>query len=64
MYRQRVYYKKKDMFIKCPLLKMLQPYQIEFIVNNAKPVTFTISKQIVEMNEVPKYLYLIMDGQV
>lgn len=35
------------MFTKSALLKPLQPHQLEFIVNNAKPYTFAISKQIV-----------------
>lgn len=52
------------MFGKCSLLSNIQPYQLEFIVNNAKPVTFSISKQIVTEGEIPKALYLIIDGRV
>lgn len=28
LYRQRVYFRKMDMFGKCPLLQQLQPYQL------------------------------------
>jgi len=52
------------MFKKCALLNQMQPYQLEFIVNNAKPYTFSISKQIVSKGEKPKALYLITSGQI
>lgn len=47
LYKQRIYYRKMDLFGKCSLLSNLKAYQLEFIVNNAKPVTFHISKEIV-----------------
>lgn len=53
-----------EMYNKCALLKHLQPYQLEFIVNNAKPYTFPISKHIVSKGEKPKALYLITSGQI
>jgi hypothetical protein len=52
------------MFSKCPLLQNVYPYQLEFIVNNAKPFTFTISKEIVRQEEKSKALYLITEGQI
>lgn len=64
LYKQRIYYRKMDLFGKCSLLSNLKAYQLEFIVNNAKPVTFHISKEIVCEGEMPKALYLIMEGRV
>jgi hypothetical protein len=59
LYRQRVYFRKMDMFGRCPLLQHLQPYQLEFIVNNAKPATFPIGKELAKEKEAPKTVFLI-----
>lgn len=64
LYKQRVYFKKMDMFGKCPLLKNLLPYQLEFVVNNAKPMTIPISKEIVRENDKVRSLFLITEGEV
>jgi|688.fasta_scaffold1634610_1 hypothetical protein len=52
------------MFAKCPLLQQLQTYQLEFIVHNAKPVTFPIGKEIAKEGENSKTIYLITEGTV
>jgi CRP-like cAMP-binding protein len=52
------------MFSNCSLLNHLNKYQLEFIVNNAKPVHFPISKEIAIEGETPKALYLIISGNV
>lgn len=61
-YRQRVYYRKRDMFYQCPLFNYLGPIKMDFIINNAKPATFSISQKIVRQGETPKTLYLINKG--
>ncbi len=52
------------MFGHCPLLQSLKPHQLEFVVNNAKPVHFPISHSIVFEGEHPKTLFLITQGKV
>ena len=63
-YKQRVYFKKRDMFMKCPLFMKLDPVRLSFIINNTKPMSLGISKQLVRQEDPVDFVYLIDKGQV
>ena len=60
----RVYFKKRDMFMRCPLFRNMDQNRLEFIINNTKPMSMKLSDHLMREGEIVNDLYLVNKGEI